>query len=111
MSNISKKLRPKIGTLRRRIYQKTKKDIYNVPTSGSWVIFCELYRGDKRYRDMIENMIYDKYTFPPSIFDHKAIDQLWIEFINGETKLLFDVHAIITFGTLNRLIPTSGIIF
>ncbi|MEO0189984.1 MAG: asparagine synthase-related protein [candidate division WOR-3 bacterium] len=105
LQRFSKETRPKLGHMRRRLYTKRKREASIMPTAGSWLLFNELYRQDKRYRDSIESLLNDGTAFPFEIFDHKGIRILWQEFLNGNNSLLFDINALLTFGILNRLIP------
>jgi len=109
IQNIAKQTRPKLGRLRRRLYIKTKADAVNLPTSGSWPLFAELYRRDKKYRTMIESLLFDKSALPSEIFDHSEIQNIWQEFLNGNFSLLLDINSLITFGSLNRLISCSAL--
>ena len=105
LQNMAKQLRPKLGHLRRSLFTKTNPEAMNLPTAGSWPLFNELYRRDKRYQNMIATLFGDNFAFPQEIFNHNEIQKIWREFLSGNLSLLFDVTSLISFGALNRLIP------
>jgi|GEM_PF-2358194 len=110
VKDFSKQIRPKLGKVRRAIYRKRKKDSTVIPTAGSWPLLYELYRRDKRYRNMIESLFNDESAFPSEIFNREGIQKIWQSFLDGNFSLLFDINALITFGMLNRLIPSAGVL-
>ncbi len=110
LQKVSKEVRPKIGRLRRNLYTKRKKGVSVMPTAGSWLLFADLYRRNRRYRAAIESLLNDNNALPCDIFDHKGIRNLWQEFLNGNNGLLFDINALLTFGTLNCLIPGFNLV-
>jgi hypothetical protein len=103
------KARPTLGKIRRSFVIKSR----NLPvlkTSGPWVSMQEMYRKDSRYKGKIEEIINDS-IFPGDIFDISRIRKTWEEYIAGNINLHSEIDAILSFGTLNKLLPCSGIKF
>lgn len=101
------KSRPTLGMIRRNIVPKSG----NTPllkTSGSWVSMQEMYRKDSRFKEKIEEIIINDSIFPSDIFDTSQIKRTWESYIAGNTNLHFEIDALLSFGTLNRLIQCSG---
>ena len=80
-------------------------------TSGSWPLFNELYRRDAKYRQVIESTLNEKDVFPQEIFSTDGIQEIWQRFLGGDITLLFEINALLTLGTLNRLTHTAGVSF
>ena len=108
LQDISKRIRPKFGRLRRRLYSKISSGPTLVTSSG-WPLFYELYRKDRCYRNIIEQYLNDEEAFPKEIFNHVEIKKIWEEFLSANNDLLFEIYALISFGALHRIIPCNGI--
>jgi len=108
LQNFTKTLRPKIGALRRRVLSKTTSGPLKA-TSGSWALNYELYRKDKRYKDAIKTLLNDDIALPQEIFEHGEIQNVWKEFLDGSSNLLFEIDALISFSSLHNLIRCNGI--
>ena len=108
VKNLLKKIRPIIGNLRRGS-TGTGSNIPVLKTSGSWLLLHEMYRKDVKYRHMISHLIQNNSVFPPEIFDLKQIQKTWEEYLAGNISLHFEIEALISFGSLQRIIPTNGI--
>lgn len=107
LQQLSKKIRPKLGQARRSLAMKgNNKPI--LTTSGSWLLSHEMYRKDKQYREWIEDIIVDKNIFPQEIFDSKQIEETWREFIEGNINIKVEIEALISFGSLHKIIPCDG---
>ena len=104
----AKKVRPLLGRMRRN-RKKTADDKPMLNTSGSWLLLDEMYRKDQRYRARIEALMNDPVVFPEDIFDRGEISKAWTEFVAGNTGLSFEINALLSFATLNALIPLAGI--
>jgi hypothetical protein len=63
------------------------------------------------YKEKIEEVIYNNNIFPCDIFDMSCIKETWEEYLAGNTNLHFEIDALLSFGTLNKLLPCSGIEF
>lgn len=110
INKTAKKLRAIAGKFRQGMIHRTS----NKPiskTQGSWLLLHELYRKDDRYRGTIEKLIHDESIFPSEIFDQKQIKRTWQEYLNGNTSLHFEIEALLSFGSLNKQIPSNGIEF
>ena len=104
------KARPALGRIRRSLITKSN----NTPilkTSGSWISMPEMYRKDSMYKRKIEEIINSDSIFPGDIFDGSRIKRTWEEYLAGNTNLHFEIDALLSFGTLNKLLPCSGIEF
>lgn len=108
LQKIAKEIRPKLGRLRRNLYSKAKPSQF-LPSSGCWPLLYELYRKDIHYRMAIECLFNDGRAFPGDIFNIVEIRMIWDEFLQGDNSLMFDINMLISFGSLNRLIPIQGI--
>jgi hypothetical protein len=107
---LAKKIRPWLGKMRRHnIGTPVQKP--QLATSGSWLLMHEMYRKDQHYRKQIEDLIYDPCIYPEEIFDREAIRESWQEYLNGKIELHFEIVALKSFGSLNKLIPSGGIAF
>jgi len=105
LKNLVKKLRPAVGAFRRNLIARTRRG--NEPalkTSGSWLVLHEMYRKDARYKASMESLIADEAVFPPEIFDLQQIRNTWNEYLLGNTRLDFEIRALLSFGNLNRLV-------
>ena len=102
------KARPTLGRIKRGIVPNPKNKPY-LKTSGSWVLMQEMYRKDSQYRRKIEEVINSNNIFPDDIFDTPQIKKTWEEYLAGNTNLHFEIDALLSFGTLNTLLPCSGI--
>jgi hypothetical protein len=71
----------------------------------------EMYRKDSTYKRKIEEIINSNSIFPGDIFDSPRIKRTWEEYLAGNTNLHFEIDALLSFGTLNKLLPCSGIEF
>lgn len=107
---IGKRIRAKVDSVRHTIYSQVNEGPVN-QTSGSWPLRHELYRKDSNYCNKIETILKDKHAFPHEIFNESAIQNIWREFLNGNNDLLFEIDVMISFGSLNQLIPSSGMIW
>lgn len=101
-------IRPWIGKSRRKIISFFRKGPAT-KTEGSWPILPELYRNDGRYREFIQNCIFDKNALPPEIFNPEGISLCWQEFLNGNPSRYYEINMLMSFGLLHRLLPTSGL--
>lgn len=102
---LAKKIRPVLGKIRRHpiLYTRQKnKPLLN--TSGSWLLMHEMYRKDSRYRKTIERLINDD-IFPSDIFSLLEIRKTWQDYLSGNLDLHFEIQALLSFGTLHKLIP------
>lgn len=103
-----KKIRPIVGKLRRKLHQlKGSEPVLR--TSGSWLLLHEMYRKDPRYKELIENIFTDKTVFPSEIFNLEHIKKIWEKYLAGNINLHFEIEALLSFGTLHKLIPFNGI--
>jgi len=108
LGSYTKKIRPFLGRVRRGIIPKqSNKPV--LQTSGSWVLMHEMCRKDSRYKEKIEETINDMGIFPPEIFDVIQIKKTWQEYLAGNINLHFEIQALLSFGTLHRLIPCKAI--
>jgi len=106
----AKRVRPMLGKIRRRLISKGP-DRPVLATSGSWVLFRELYRKDARYKSRIEELLTDKTVFVPDIFDNVEITKAWRKFVAGDISLQFEIDALLSFGVLSKSICYNNIIF
>jgi len=104
----AKKIRPTLGRIRRGIVPKSKSKPV-LKTSGSWLLTHEMYRKDSRYRKRIENLIVDENIFPSEIFDLQQIKNTWNEYLAGNISLHFEVEALLSFGSLHKMVSCNGI--
>lgn len=108
MKMAAKKIRPFIGKLIRGIVGgKGNKPVLN--TSGSWLLLHEMYRKDNLYRSHIESIIFNDEVFSPELFDSDNIHKVWEEYSNGNISLHTEIESLISFGSLQRLIPSDSI--
>ncbi|MFX0208312.1 MAG: hypothetical protein ACFFDT_20175, partial [Candidatus Hodarchaeota archaeon] len=105
---ITKKIRPTLGRIRRGFVAKSNSKPV-LRTSGSWLLTHEMYRKDSQYKKRIENLIVDKKVFPSEIFDLEQIRNTWNEYLAGNIGLHFEVEALLSFGSLHKMITFSGI--
>lgn len=110
LQELAKRWRPKLGLLRRGILSRFKSGPLK-ETSGSWPLTYELYRKDKRYANRIGGILKDEIAFPDDIFDRNGIQNAWKTFVAGDNQRLLEIDALISFGSLNKLIPASGIVW
>jgi len=104
----AKKIRPTLGRIRRcAVHNSKSKPI--LKTSGSWLLKHEMYRKDSLYRKRIENLIVNESVFPSEIFDLKHIKNTWNEYMAGNISLHFEVEALLSFGSLHKMIICNGI--
>ncbi len=108
LSTVSRSIRPLLGRVRRSFHRSRRRGPIN-QTSGSWQLNFELYRKDSRHIEYIRNLIQDPTLWPEEIFNLSELEQLWDDFMAGETNLIFNIDTVLTFGTLNRLLPASGL--
>jgi hypothetical protein len=105
---LTRKLRPWLGKLRRS--QREKNSFRpQLGTSGSWLLMHEMYRKDRLYREQIETMLFDSSIFPPDIFNLDGIKETWKEFLAGNVSLEFEIEALRSYGSLQRIVPCKGI--
>ena len=102
-------MRPIIGNLRRRLIRQRKGNEPVLKTSGSWLLLHEMYRKDEHYKERIGTLLFDKGVFPPEIFDTEEIQKTWQTFVDGSIGLHFEIEALLSFGSLNKMIPCNGI--
>lgn len=108
--NLTKRIRPVIGNARRKIESMYHKGP-SVKTEGSWDLLHERYRKDEKYIEFIEDCLSDPDTLPPEIFNSSEIEICWREFINGNLTRHYEIDALMSFGLLHKMIPTSGLEF
>ena len=108
LTKLTWRIRPWIGKSRRKIISFFRKGPVTT-TESSWTLLAEMYRGDSRYRDFIQNCLYDKRALPSEIFDPKAIGDCWREFLGGNSSRYYEINMLMSFGLLHRLLPTSGL--
>ena len=101
---IIKKLRKQLGVTGHARIRRVIKS-----ASGSWPHMYELYRHDERYRGYVETLLSNQVFFPEDVFDMQRIHLIWDEFLSGNTRLQYDIEALVTWGTLQKLIPSDGI--
>jgi hypothetical protein len=109
MKRLALASRPYAGRLRRTFMRGGNPRVPFLTTSGSGLIVHELHRKDRRHRSLIERVISDPRALPPEIFDLAEVRATVDAFLAGDTSLLPEVEALITFGCLNRFLPTSGL--
>lgn len=109
LKNIAKTIRPILGNLRRSIIRKRKGEEPVLKTSGSWLLLHEMYRKDLKYKQRIESIFTDKSIFPSEIFDLQQIGKTWEEYLRGNINLNFEVEALLSFGSLQKLITFNDI--
>ena len=109
-STLTKKIRPYLGKIRRKKLIKSN-NTPSINTSGSWLIMHEMYRKDPLYKEYIEKVINDKECFPEEIFDAPQIKQTWEKYLAGNIYLHNEIDALLSFGALNKLLPSNGIDF
>jgi hypothetical protein len=68
-----------------------------------------MYRKDDRYRRQLEHLIFDTSIFSSEIFDNNAIKETWREYLGGNIRLHFEVEALKSFASLQKLIPSIQI--
>jgi len=110
LKNLVKKLRPAIGTFRRNLIARTRRG--NKPvlkSSGSWLVLHEMYRKDPQYKNLIENLITNEAIFPTEIFDLREIRNMWNNYLLGDISLNYEIRALLSFGSLHRLLSFDGI--
>jgi hypothetical protein len=105
---ITKRVRPWLGRIR-RIVKSAGTQNARLLTSGSWLILHEMYRRDARYRAQIESLIFDGDVFLADIFDHDEIRRTWTQYLEGNIGLHFEIEALRSFGSLQRLTPFGRI--
>lgn len=110
INHIAVKIRPSLGKLQRSLIKKKPEEII-LKTSGSWLFLHEMYRKDQLYREQIENMINDKSVFPPELFDLDRINKTWEEYLAGNIRMHFEIEALRSFGSLQKMIPCNSIDF
>jgi len=110
LAYVIKNVRPFLGSMRRsRI--KNGQGTPSLKTSGSWLLLHELYRKDRLYREHIESIIFDEKVFFSDLFNLDEIKKTWEEYLAGNVNLHFEIEALISFGSLQKAFPCSGIDF
>jgi len=104
----TKKIRPTLGRVRRAFITKSKSKPI-LKTSGSWLLTHEMYRKDLRYRQEIEEVLNDESLLPDEIFDIPQIRKTWEEYLAGNISLHIEINALLSFGILNKLLPSDTI--
>jgi len=110
VKKLTKKVRPRIGHVRRALKARSQQGPV-IKTEGSWHMLFEWYRKDNKHRDFIDSCLNDLDCFPTDIFRKEAILATWNEFLNdpGSKAAAFELDMLLTFGLLNRQIPSAGI--
>jgi len=109
LHHLAKKIRPLFGNIRRRAVASRSKNQPVLKTSGSWVLMHQLCRQDARYIEKIEEIINDKDIFPEEIFDNDQIEQTWQDYLAGNVSRSYEIQALLSFGSLHKLIPCDGL--
>ena len=107
----TKRIRPILGNLRRKLLSTKMKGRPAVKTEGSWHILHEWFRKDDKYKNFVQNCLFSEEAFPPDIFNRKNIEMSWNEFLNGDLSYANEIYMLLSFGLLHRQIPTSGIVY
>jgi hypothetical protein len=107
---MTQKIRPILGKARRTLLSFYKKGPV-VRTEGSWHMNHVWYRKDEQYRDFIFDILFDEQALPLDIFNHNHIRKTWDEFQKGDIRNVYEINVLLSFGLLNKRIPTNGIRF
>jgi hypothetical protein len=112
LKRAARRIRPVLGRWRRRLHRLHRPSGAVVATSGSWHRLDEWFRRDERHREFVDSLIRDDACWPDEIFDRGAVAGVWRDFLAGgrptERATVFELHALIAFGLLQRQIPTYG---
>jgi len=108
VNEIAKKIRPIIGRIQHGLIAAGSNKIV-LKTSSSWLFLHEMYRKDQRYKEQIENLLFDKSVFPSELFDLEQIKKTWEEYSRGKISLHFEIEVLRSFGNLHKMIPCNGI--
>ena len=95
-----KRVRPKIGTLRRRFNYAF--GITGGAMSSSWSDCRLLAAKDGGWIDYIEARLFDPEGLPDTIFDRRAVQQLWRDFRGGNFALGFSLDSLLTFALVHK---------
>ncbi|MFQ6071019.1 MAG: asparagine synthase-related protein [Candidatus Aminicenantales bacterium] len=107
--SMARKVRPLLGRIRRAAYRRRNSQKLVLKTSGSWLLFHELYRRDRAYRALIQGVLADSSLFPPQVFNRKEMGRIWQQYLAGDINLHREIEALLSFALLQRQIPTRGI--
>ncbi len=112
MNKLARKIRPILGNLRRKMISiRSGGNSPVAKTEGSWHMMHELFRKDPKYKDFIQNVLFDRQAIPGDILDSERIRCCWNDFQAGDVSKNFLINMFLTFGLIQRLLPTRGIKF
>lgn len=92
----AKKMRPKLGLLRRRFSSNTHR------TTASWPHLPLLFQRSPAWREHFESLIFDESALPRDLFDRGAVETSWRNFSEGDLSLHGDLEKLIGFAQLSR---------
>ena len=111
VKKFTRSVRPAVGRLSRRIRSMSSGMEGKTATEGSWHMLETRFREDSEHRAFVESVIEDPECFPSEIFQRDEIRSAWHAFVHGggSRDQAFEINMLLSFGLLNRRIPTSGL--
>lgn len=91
LHKLSKKIRPKLGKIKRSLVSNT----YH--TTASWPHLPKLYLDDSNWKKRIQQQLLDKRLLPGEIFNRSSIEKHLKDFYEGDISLHTDIERLLGF--------------
>jgi len=95
LQNFAKYLRPKLGWVRRHLFEDSYK------TTGSWPMLERLCAEDPTWKTQIERVLLNQDFLPGDVFDHEAVNNCWNAYRSGDLGRFNDISILLELGILH----------